>query len=805
MKRINQWRFCNKKSVSNLTFRPKHKRCKINKNTLLLFFAIFFLNSAFARLKVTLSGYVKDASTGEPLVSAVVAISELNKKVVTNQGGFYSITLAKGTYRIAVSTIGYKTQSSVMKIDDDKTVDFQLTFDNFSLNEVVVSETKKKNVKSTEMGVTRLNIQTIEKIPAFMGEVDLVRAVQMMPGVTTVGEGAPGFNVRGGSVDQNLILFDDAQVFNSSHMLGFFSIFNPDVVKDVKLIKGGIPANYGGRLASVLDIRVKEGNPKQMQITGGIGTVFSRLSIESPIGNKGSFVVAGRRSYFDLFLKLSSDTTINSSIFNFTDFNFKANYNLNSQNKLYFSAYWGRDNLGFGNRFNTNWGNVALNVRWNQTFSPIFFSNISAVYSSYDYSLGPKSGSNQFTWTGAIANYGLKADYNWNLSKHEIHFGASGTFYQFNPGEINGSGNFNSFKLKTQQSLESGIYLEDEYNINAQLSLRYGIRLSTYQLIGPATLYQYKDNNGKRKTLTDSVQYGNGQIAANYFNPEPRISFRWSLQDMSSIKFGYHRMAQYIHMISSQLAAAPFDNYISSSKNVKPQIADQVSVGYFRNFFDDQIETSVECYYKWMQNAIGYVPDANTLLQPYMEGELLFGKARSYGAEFYVRKTKGKITGWVSYTLAKTEQQVNGINNDQYFPANYDRRHNLNAAVMWQISNAFSASLDFVYLSGVRANFPTSKYFYQGLLLADNYYNTRNNYKVPDYHRMDFSLTYEPIANKNRRYHTSWVFSAYNLYSRRNPYSVSFRPNADNPTNAEAVQLSIVGSIVPAVTFNFKY
>lgn len=767
-----------------------------------------FISSLFAQ-KITLSGYIKD-DKGEPLISANVIIKEINKRTTTNTDGFYKVELPNsGDYTIAFSSIGQKTLIKSSKFSKNTTIDVILEADSYVLKDVIISEVAKRNVRSTEVGVNRLSMKTIEKLPAFMGEVDLVKTIQMMPGVTTVGEGASGFNVRGGSIDHNLILLDGAPIYNSSHLFGFFSIFNPDAVKDVSLIKGGITSNYGGRLASVLDVSLKEGNSNRYAVSGGIGLIFSRLSFEGPLTDKGTFIIAARRSYIDALLKpLVSDL----DAFNFTDLTLKSTYKFNDKNRLYISSYWGRDKIaliiGDSNDFGIKWGNIVGSIRWNKIFTDFLYSNLTATYSSYNFGFNISNSNSSFIWDSSIYNIGLIYDFNYTLDKQNIKWGVSSSFYEGHPSDASVALSTQSTDLTvpSQKALEHGIYLEDEYNINTDFSIKAGIRFSSYQLLGSFDAYKYQDNEGFRRTTVSSpTVYGNNKIVKSYFYPEPRFSARYSLSESSSIKMGYNRMVQYIHLISTGMASAPFDYYSFSTIDVKPEIADQVSLGYFSNYFNDIIETSVEVYYKAMQNQIDYVQGAKVLLQKNIETELLYGKGRAYGAEFFIKKNSGKLTGWTSYTLAKTERLVNFINNNDWFPSKYDRRHNFNITLMYQLTKKWSISSDWVYLSGTWMNMPTTRYVYQGMVIGDDYYSTRNQFQIPAYHRLDFSTTYEFDKSSNKRYSHSIVFTLYNIYFRRNAFIVYTQPKDADASQTEAVRLSIIGSIVPGITYNFKF
>ncbi len=802
------------------------------------FYTIIFIlltNSLFAQ-KFTISGSIKDAENGEMLIGALVSVPEMvNVGTTANVYGFYSLTIPQGKHTIKFSFIGYEPILKIIDLKESTKIDVELSSKQTQLNEVVIkSEKDDKNIKSMEMSVQKLDIKQINKIPALLGEIDVIRTIQLLPGVSTVGEGASGFNVRGGGTDQNLVLLDDAPVFNSSHLFGFFSVFNPDAVKDVKLVKGGIPAQYGGRLSSLLDVRMKDGNSKRFAGSAGIGTIFSRLAIEGPIvKNKGSFIIAGRRSYFDQFFKLSPNPTIKNAIAYFYDFTAKANYTLSSKDRIYLSGYLGRDKFKFGGRngFGFDWGNATATLRYNHVFNQKLFSAVSLIYSNYDYSLGVGTDTSGFEWNSKIINYAFKPEFTYYLnSKNTITFGINSTYYTFDPGLFtfkNGTDN-RSFGGEKKYALENAIYIANEQMITGRLSAQYGLRYSYFINVGPGTVYDYKDTVGNfaRPTI-GSTKYTKGQIQNTYQNFEPRLSLKFELSESSSLKASYNRMAQYIHLISNTTANTPLDVWTPSNKNVKPQLADQFTVGYFKNFKDNDYETSVEVYYKDLKNQIDYVDGANLLLNEKLEGELVNGIGRAYGAEFYIRKTSGKLTGWISYTLSKTERKSPNISNDLWYNARFDKRHNLTVVATYDFNKLFSIKgaatstttslvpinpssaarfnlgFNFVFTSGTPATFPTARYTVQGLPIPHNAINSRNNVTIPPYHRMDLSLTYNFKERKN--INGNVVFSVYNLYGRRNPFSIYFQRDPASLFDTQAVQFSVIARPIPAVTLNLTF
>ncbi len=776
-------------------------------------FMVFINTYASAQGKVTVSGYVKDAENGEVLFGATVSIKGTSIAVATNPYGFYSLTVEKGEQTIIYNYLGYEPQSKAISIQKSERIDMFLTVKGRAIKEVTISSTKKnENVEENKMSMNKMDIKEIKSMPALLGEVDVIRSIQSLPGVSTVGEGATGFNVRGGGVDQNLILLDEAPVYNSSHLLGFFSVFNPDAVKDVTLLKGGIPAQYGGRLSSLLDVRMKDGNAKEFHGNGGVGLISSRLTLEGPIQKeKSSFILAGRRTYGDLFLKLSPDEALNNNSVYFYDLSAKYNQTINKNNRIYVSGYFGRDVFKFDDFFKMSWGNATGTFRWNHLFSEKLFANLTLIYSNYDYSLGIPSGAQAFDWKSNVINYSPKVDFGYYLNnKHTINFGASTIFYDFNPGTVtpgNSESIFSAFQLSRQRGNEYAIYVDDEYNVNTRLNIRYGVRFSAFDYLGRQTVYDYVGIDGERKKATNGRYYGRGESIAMYPNLEPRFSARYTLDEFSSIKVSYNRMAQYIHLISGTTAASPTDVWSPSTKNIKPELADQIAGGYFRNFKDNMIETSAEVFYKTMSNQIDYVDGAELLLNKELEADLIYGKGRAYGIEFYVKKNTGRFTGFGSYTLSKSERKINGINNNEYYDAKYDKTHILSLVGSYEATKRLSLSANFSYSTGVATTFPNARYEYGSIVVPHNSDNSRNNYRVPAYHRLDVAATLRNKQKEGKKYSSEWVFSIYNLYARRNAYTVFFRQNTDDPNNTktEAVRLSVFGSMLPSVTYNFKF
>lgn len=784
------------------------------KNSLSIFL-IFISLSFFSQEKVTLSGYIKDGKNGESLIGASVVKAGTTIGAITNEYGFYALTLPKGTHTIVASYIGFANSSFIIDLQKNTTKNIEIQGEGTQLDEVVVStEAEDKNIKSVEMGVAKLDIKQINKIPALLGEVDVVRAVQLLPGVTTMGEGASGFNVRGGNIDQNLILLDEAPVYNSSHLFGFFSVFNPDAVKDVKLIKGGIPAQYGGRVSSILDIRMKEGNSKQLAVNGGIGTIFSRLSIEAPIiKDKMSFIVAFRRSYIDALVKpfVKSTSPIKNADFFFYDATAKINWKINDKNTVFASGYFGRDVFG-SSIFKFNWGNGTATARWNHIFNNKLFMNTTAFYSNYDYLLEFKLDAlNQsFNWTSNVINYSVKPDFTYFMNNNNtIRFGAQALLYDFMPYEAVGkfdAGSSVKFKSNKRYGVEYSIYAGNEQKVLPRLTVEYGLRISMYNYMGKGKAYYFRDTIPNEPLPFDhSKDYKTGQVIQTYVTPEPRLSANYVLNSFSSIKASYNRMAQYLQLISNTAASTPLDVYTIASNNLKPLIADQGSVGYFRNFKDNMFETSLEVYYKYMQNQMDYVDNADLFINEQVEAQLIQGLGRAYGMELYIKKSKGKLGGWISYTLSKTERLVRGISNDDWFNSKYDRTHCINTNMNYDITKRWNIGATFVFLSGTPASFPNSRIQVQGLNIPYNTDGVRNNYRITPYHRLDVGATYTFKKNETRRYKQNIVLSVYNAYNRRNAYSIYFQTKASDPNQTEAVRFSVIGSFVPAITYNFNF
>lgn len=768
--------------------------------------AFIFLFATFpflclAQKKYTISGQVKDGRTGEALIGATITVKELpTTGTTTNSYGFYSITLSEGKYSFIAQSIGYKPLEQAVSLSSNQKVDFVLSQAQMELEEIVVESSREgNNVNRVEMGVERLEVKEISKIPVVLGEKDVIKTIQLLPGVKTSGEGNVGFFVRGGGSDQNLILLDEAPVYNPSHLLGFFSVFNSDAIKDVTLYKGSMPAEYGGRLSSVLDIKMNEGNSKDFKVNGGIGLISSRLTVQGPIvENKSSFILSGRRTYGDLFLKLSDEEFLKNSKLYFYDLNLKANYKLNENNQIFFSGYLGRDAMDMGEVFGLYWGNETATVRWNHLFNTMLFSNTSLIYSNYSYDVEDSDNGVDYYTSSRIKDYNLKQDFQfYNAPGSVIKFGLNSIYHTIIPGVLSDKKGSKTSELHLQRySLENAVYASHEISLTSKLKVMYGLRLSSFSIIGPGDFYSV-DEAGE---INDTLSYSSGNVIKTYWIPEPRISLNYRLNENSSIKAAYTRTSQNLHLISSAAISQPTDIWVPSSNYIKPEIGDQYSAGFFKTLAQGQYELSAEGYFKNLQNQIEIKDGAEIRGNNNVESELLSGIGRAFGLELLAKKTRGKLNGWIGYTLSRTERKIMGINKGEFFPARQDRTHDIVAVAIYDISRKWALSANWVYSTGNAVTFPSGKYAVDEQVL--NYYTQRNGYRMPAYHRLDLGATWS--RKKTEKFESSWTFSIYNAYARQNPFMYNFRPNAVDPSRSEAVQLSLF-SIVPAFTYNFKF
>ena len=753
--------------------------------------------------KFTVSGYIKDKNTGETLIGANVYIKELKTGAAANLYGFYSMSLPQGTYTFVYSYIGYEPITLEINLTENKTINMELISTQSTMKEVVIVGKKENdNITNTEMSMVKLDNKTISKIPVLMGESDLIKAIQLLPGVQSSCEGSSGFNVRGGSADQNLILLDEATVYNASHLMGFFSVFNSDAIKDVKLYKGDIPPSFGGRLSSLLDVRMKDGNNKKYNVSGGIGLIASRLTLEGPIvKDKSSFMVSGRRTYFDFFLPLfkKKDSAMSESKLYFYDLNLKVNYEINKNNRIFVSGYFGRDLFRYTNELNFQWGNNTETIRWNHLFGTKMFSNLTMLYSEYNYELGSNSGTPKFKWQSDMKDVSLKYDFNYYLNTNNtLKYGAAGTVHYFNPGVFSIKESKDEYKLPKTNALEYALYLSNEQKLGALLTIDYGLRYSIFQNMGKATLNRY-DNNYNYK---DSVVYAKGKIFNTYSGFEPRISGSYLLNEVSSIKGAYSKTRQYVQLASNSTGGSPLDVWFPASPNVKPQISDQFNIGYFRNFDKNAYETSIEAYYKKMKNQVDFKDYANLLLNDKMDGDLRFGNARSYGTEIMIKKNTGKLTGWVSYTLSRAEKKINTINENKKYLANYDHTHNVSVVLTYAFGKRVDVSANWVYITGAPTTLPTGRFYYGNTIIP--VYSDKNSARMPDYHRLDLSITLRGKEKPGQKFYGEWNLSVFNVYNRKNAYSIFFEQNEKNPQQMQAYKMSMF-PIVPSITYNFHF
>lgn len=767
--------------------------------TILVFLTFIIIHlPSFAQEKFTINGTVRDKLSGEELLGASIRVADMNNVgAKSNEYGFYSISLPKGSYTLKVSYLGYEEAQQTITLDKPMKLDWALALKGKEVKEVKISAKKQnENVTQTTMGLEKINIQEIAKLPVLFGEKDVLKTIQLLPGVKSAGEGNSGFFVRGGSADQNLILLDEAPVYNASHLLGFFSTFNSDAIKDAILIKGNSPAQYGGRLASVLDVKMLEGNDKSYHASGGIGLISSRLRIEGPIQKeKSSFLIAGRRTYADVFLKATEQFKENRLYF--YDLNAKANYRINKNNRVFLSGYFGRDVLGLGDQFGIDWGNKTGTIRWNSIINPKVFSNTSLIYSDYNYNIAIQGGNIKFNIRSEIKDVNLKQEFQYfRNAKNFWRFGFNVIHHTLTPSRFEGDAAvFNQPGNTARKSLEYAAYANNTYSFNNKLTVDYGVRLTFFTILGGDTYNVY--DNGQ---ITKSVVLKEGEFGKTFINPEPRISMNYLLNETSSFKMAYARNTQNLHLLSNSATTSPTDAWIGNSYNIKPEVADQVSAGYFRNFNDNTYEFSGEVYYKDMQNQVDYKNGADLQSVPDIESELLFGRGRAYGVELFFKKKKGKFTGWISYTLSRTERKVNNINDYKWYPAKQDRTHDLALVGMYQLNEKWNIASNFVLYTGNAVTFPSGKYSINGQTTF--YYTERNGYRMPLYHRLDLSATRE--GKKHKRWQGSWNFSLYNAYGRQNAYTITFEDDPDDPSKTRAVKTALF-RWVPSITYNFNF
>ena len=755
-------------------------------------------------LKYTLSGYVRDQSNGELLIGVTVFCKELTVGVITNVYGFYSLSLAPGKYTMRYSYVGFESQEKTVQLSSNLSVDINLNSVGLELGEVVITGKRTdENVRAPGMSMAKLDIKTIRKVPALLGEIDIVKVIQLLPGVQATSEGSTGFSVRGGSSDQNLIILDEATIHNASHLMGFFSVFNNDAIKEVTLYKGDIPAAYGGRLSSLLDVRMKDGNSKKFGITGSVGTVSSKLTLEGPIiKDRTSFLVSGRRTYADLFLPFAKDENVRDNKLYFYDFNLKLSHVINENNRLYLSGYAGRDT--FKNQFaSMGFGNQIASFRWNHLFTKKLFFNLSLIYSRYNYELGtPEGEATSFKWTSMMRDYSARFDFTHYLTdKHTLRYGATAMYHEFFPGTASGLGSesaFTKFVLPDEYAYEYSAYVSDEYKVTSKLTLKYGLRLAMFQNVGAGTYYNFDENYSP----IDSTVYAKGESFNLYTNLEPRVAFTYLINEVSSIKGSYSHTAQYLTLAQNSTSGTPLDIWFPATPNVEPQLCDQVGIGYFHNLKSNMYEISAEVYYKDYKKVIDFRDHAMLLLNPYLEGELRIGKGYSYGIETMIRKNAGKLTGWVSYTYSRSFRVIPEINEGNRYNAPYDKPHALNVVANYDITRRFSASAIWTYATGLPVTFPTGRAVIGNAILP--IYSNRNAYRMPDYHRLDLSVSLKGKEKPGKKWLGEWNLSVYNAYNRHNAWSINFTPDGTDP-NITYAEKTYLFSVIPALTYNFKF
>ncbi|WP_111308410.1 TonB-dependent receptor [Confluentibacter sediminis] len=782
----------------------------------LLAFSTSFLLSA--QEKFTLSGTLFEVKSNETVIGVNLYFPEIELGTSSNEYGFFSITLPKGTYKIIISSIGYNTITDTIHLYKNITKNYSLGETIENLNEIIITgNIEKLDIKKPQMSVNSLTSTTIKDIPVVLGEADIIKAITLLPGVTNAGEGSSGFNVRGGASDQNLILLDEATIYNSSHLFGFFSVFNPDAIKDLKLYKGGIPARYGGRVSSVLDIYQKDGNSKEFHVNGGVGIVSSRLLAEGPLKKgKSSFLFGGRSSYAHLFLPLFD---VNNVAY-FYDLNTKISYKIDNKNNIYLSGYFGRDVFSISDSFENIYGNSIINLRWNHLFSNKLFSNLSLIYSDYYYGL--KLNFVEFKWNSGIQNLNLKYDFKYYLNdKTKIQFGLNSIYYKFNPGKIEPTtetSGISPFKLIDKYAFENAIYLDSEYQLSDKLGLSFGLRLSTFLRLGQNELNMYENDQAvvfnqdlqiyEKGEPIDVENFKRSDVIKSFHNLEPRMSLAYQLNDKSSIKASYHRMTQYIHLLSNTSSPTPLDVWTPSGKYIKPQLLDQYAIGYFKNFNNSDYSLEIESFYKTLKNRIDYIDGADLIANNAIEQVILNGKAQAYGLEVLFKKNEGRLNGWLAYTLSKSKQQTKGrtpselgINNGNWYHTPYDKTHDISLTASYKYSEKWKINANFLFQTGRPTTFPNSQYIYNGISVPN--YSLRNSNRLPSYNRLDISTTYTPKPEKKEGWQSYWVFGIYNVYNRKNAASINFGNNEASGFN-EATRFSIFG-IVPSISYNFKF
>jgi hypothetical protein len=754
-----------------------------------------------AQERHTISGSVKDKATGESIIRASVIVSGRHIGVTTNDYGYYSLTLPAGKYTLIISSAGRQAQTVDVDLKENIQLTTQLGEQTELQNVVVTAQANRgRSIRGTQMGVEHLSTNEIKNVPVLFGEKDILKTMQLLPGVKSVAEGNSGLSVRGGATDQNLILLDEAPVYNASHLLGFFSTFNSDAIKDVTLYKGDMPAQYGGRLSSVVDVRMNEGNNQDFHVTGGLGLISAKVNVEGPIEkDKSSFLFTARRTYADMFLKLSGDSTKNKNSLYFYDLNAKLNFTLGSKDRLYVSGYFGRDELSSADVFGINWGNATGTIRWNHTYGPRLFSNTSLIFSNYNYKMRFNNSGSSFSVRSQLQDLNLKEEFQYYLNpRNTVRFGFNAIHHAMTPGVLDAGtdAGVNDTAWQKRYGLENAVYLSNDWKASDRLSFTYGARLEVFSAIGKGDFVDVTPGG----TVTDTVHNGSGQILKTYVNPEFRFAASYQLNAASSLKASYVDNTQNMHLISSGSAGLPTDRWVLSNNMIKPERSHQVSLGYYRNFRDDRYELTVETYYKALEHQIDYRDGANVQSNGTIETELLYGKGRAYGIEWLLRKKQGRLTGWIGYTLSKSEKKIDGINNDRWYNAFQDRTHDISIVAMYKLNQRWNISGNWVYNTGNAVSFPSGKYKSDGRTVY--YYSERNGYRMPAYHRLDLSATVQ--LKQTKRFSSELAFGVYNAYARNNAFIITFRDNKTDPDKTEAVRTTLF-SAVPFISYNFKF
>lgn len=751
--------------------------------------------------KYNLSGTISSSKTGETLIAATLRLVGTKMATLSNEYGFYTISLPAGSQQIEISAIGFRSLNKTVNLNSDTRLNIALEEDANELETVNITSTSaKRDIENPQMGMERINLKETKNIPMVLGERDVIKTLQLLPGVKSSGEGSGGFFVRGGSADQNMILLDEAPVYSASHLLGFFSTFNSDAIKNVTLYKSGMPAQYGGGLSSVMDVKMNDGNLQKFGVSGGVGMIAARLNIEGPIQKeKSSFLISARRTYLDAFLKLSKDSTINSSSLYFYDVNAKANYILGEKDRLFISGYFGRDVLAADRLAGINWGNATATLRWNHLFSSKLFSNTSLIFSNYNYKVSSEEEDSSLSLFSQIRDWNFKEDLQWYINdKNTLSFGLNSIFHTIKPGEVRAEGNSGmvSQDLENRFSLDNAIYASNTWKVSDAISLTYGLRLSAFSILGKGTYYQINDTG----QITGERSYKSGELVKTYLNLQPRIAAAFQLSESAAIKASYVRNAQNLHLISNSNSASPIDRWTASTNIIKPELSDQVSLGYYKNLAGDRYEFTVETYYKDLKNQIDYRNGADIYTNKPIETQLLYGKGRAYGIEWLLKKKTGRLSGWLAYTLSKSERQVDGINNNQWYNTRQDRTHDISIVALYELSKKWSLSANWVFATGNAVTFPNGKY----TLLGESYfyYSQRNADRMPAYHRLDIGATH--ILKKRKNFSSELSFSLYNAYGRSNAYRIAFRENEYNPNVTEAIKTTLF-RFVPSISYDFKF